>query len=154
MPEISVESISTAGVLVAFLFAAAAGVTSRRGIRWLVLGVVFSCLSFITEVGNRWIAGQRGGYERNGVQRVRGTDRGPQVIGDVSAERVGQLWRAEDHEALLRTMRAADELTLALIAIARRESREAGVNNKERTDDHGVRSTTEPVGVDVSAGGD
>ena len=26
-------------------------------------------------------------------------------IGDVSAERVGQLWRAEDHEALLRTMR-------------------------------------------------
>jgi len=74
-------------------------------------------------------------------------------IGDVSAERVGQLWRAEDHEALLRTMRAADELTLALIAIARRESLDAVVN-KERTDDHGVRSTTEPVGVDVSAGGD
>ena len=74
-------------------------------------------------------------------------------IGDVSAERVGQLWRAEDHEALLRTMRAADELTLALIAIARRESLDAVVN-KERTDDHGVRSTIEPVGVDVSAGGD
>ena len=74
-------------------------------------------------------------------------------IGDVSAERVGQLWREEDHEALLRTMRAADELTLALIAIARRESLDAVVN-KERTDDHGVRSTTEPVGVDVSAGGD
>ena len=74
-------------------------------------------------------------------------------IGDVSAERVGQLWRAEDHEALLRTMRAADELTLALIAIARRESLDAVVN-KERTDDHGVRSTTEPVGVDVSADGD
>lgn len=63
-------------------------------------------------------------------------------IGDVSAERVGQLWRAEDHEALLRTMRAADELTLALIAVARRESLEACVNNKERTDDHGIRSTT------------
>ena len=74
-------------------------------------------------------------------------------IGDVSAERVGQLWRAEDHEALLRTMRAADELTLALIAIARRECLEVRVNNKERTDEHGVRSTTEPVGVDVSAGG-
>jgi hypothetical protein len=28
------------------------------------------------------------------------------------------------------------------------------VNDKERTDDHGIRSTTEPVGVDVSAGGD
>jgi hypothetical protein len=75
-------------------------------------------------------------------------------IGDVSAERVGQLWRAEDHEALIRTMRAADELTFALVAIARRESLETGVDKKERTDDHGVRSTTEPVGVDVSAGGD
>ncbi len=75
-------------------------------------------------------------------------------IGDVSAERVGQLWRAEDHQALLRTMRAADELTIALIALARREALETGVNAKERMDDHGVRSTTEPVGVDVSAGGD
>lgn len=74
-------------------------------------------------------------------------------IGDVSAERVGQLWRAEDHEVLLRTMRAADELTLALIAIARRECLEVRMNNKERTDEHGVRSTIEPVGVDVSAGG-
>lgn len=79
MPEISVESISTAGVLVAFLFAAAAGVTSRRGMQWLVVGVVFSCLPFISKVGSRWIAEQQGGYERNGVQRVRGTDRGPQV---------------------------------------------------------------------------
>jgi len=75
-------------------------------------------------------------------------------IGDVSAERIGQLWRAEDHEALLRTMRAADELTLALIAVARRESLETRVNDNERTDDHGIRSTTEPVGVDVHSGGD
>ena len=75
-------------------------------------------------------------------------------IGDVSAERVGQLWRAEDHEALLRTMRAADELTLALVALGRRESLETGVNDKERTDSHGVRSKTEPLGVDVHAGGD
>ena len=42
-------------------------------------------------------------------------------IGDVSAERVGQVWRAEDHEALIRTMRAADELTLALVALERRD---------------------------------
>ena len=74
-------------------------------------------------------------------------------IGDVSAERVGELWRAEDHEALIRTMRAADELTLALVAIARRESLETRVNDKERTDDHGIPSTTEPVGVDVSTDG-
>jgi hypothetical protein len=35
--------------------------------------------------------------------------------------------RAEDHEALLRTMRAADELTLALVALARREALETGL---------------------------
>ena len=75
-------------------------------------------------------------------------------IGDVSAERVGQLWRSEDHEALLRTMQAADELTLALVALARRESLDTGVNDKERTDGHGVRSETEPLGVDVHANGD
>ena len=40
-------------------------------------------------------------------------------IGDVSAERVGQEWRTEDHEAILRAMRAADELTFALVARAR-----------------------------------
>ena len=74
-------------------------------------------------------------------------------IGDVSAERVGQLWRAEDHEALIRTMRAADELTLALVAIARRDSLERNVNDKERTDDHGIRSTAEPVGVDIFPNG-
>ena len=75
-------------------------------------------------------------------------------IGDVSAERVGQLWRSEDHEALLRTMHAADELTLALVALARREFLEPSMNDKERTDGHGVRSETEPLGVDVHAGGD
>ena len=78
MPEVSIESISTAGVLVAFLFAAAAGVTSRRGMQWIVVGVVFSCLPFMSEVGNRLIAGQRGGYERNDVRQVR-ADRGPEV---------------------------------------------------------------------------
>ncbi len=53
MPEVSVESIATAGALVAFLFAAAAGVTSRRGIQWIVVGVVFSWLPFVSEVGEQ-----------------------------------------------------------------------------------------------------
>ena len=75
-------------------------------------------------------------------------------IGDVSAERVGQVWLAEDHEALLRTMRAADELTLALVALARREALEAGLGTNERVDLDGIRSTTEPVGVNVHAHGD
>lgn len=46
-------------------------------------------------------------------------------IGEVSAERVGNVWREEDHEALMRTLRAADDLTEALIFIARREAKEA-----------------------------
>jgi hypothetical protein len=91
-------------------------------------------------------------------EMMRGESVGPitvrKWIGDVSAERVGQLWRAGDHEALLRTMHAADELTLALVALARRESLETAVNDKERTDGYGVRSKTEPMGVDVHAGGD
>src|SRR6202795_3955973 len=70
-------------------------------------------------------------------------------IGDVSADRVGQVWRAEEHEALLRTMRAADELTLALVALARREALEAGLGTNERMDLDGIRSTTEPGGVKI-----
>ena len=79
MPEVSVESIATVGALLAFLFAAAAGVTSRRGIQLIVIGVAFSWLPFASEVASRWIAGQRGGYERNNVRRVRGTDHGQKV---------------------------------------------------------------------------
>jgi hypothetical protein len=75
-------------------------------------------------------------------------------IGDVSAERIGQVWLAEDHEALLRTMRAADEVTLALVALARREALGLGSRMNERKDLDGIRSTTEPVGSDVHANGD
>src|SRR5260370_41146497 len=70
-------------------------------------------------------------------------------IGDVSADRVGQVWRAEDHEALLRTMRAADELTLALVALARRKDLAAGLGTNERMDLDGIRSTAEPVGANI-----
>jgi hypothetical protein len=79
MSAVSVESIATAGALLALLLAAAAGVTSRRGIQLIVIGVVFSWLPFASEVASRWIAGQRGGYERNNVRRIRGTDRGQKM---------------------------------------------------------------------------
>ena len=75
-------------------------------------------------------------------------------IGDVSAERVGQVWQTEDHEALLSAMRAADELTKALIAMARREALESISKTEEREEHHGTRSQTEPLGADVHAGGD
>ena len=79
MPEVSVESIATAGALLALLLAAAAGVTSRRGIQLIVIGVMFSWLPFASEVASRWIASQRRGYERNNVRRVSRTDRGQKV---------------------------------------------------------------------------
>jgi hypothetical protein len=79
MPEVSVESIATAGALLALLLAAAAGVTSRRGIQLMVIGVAFSWLPLVSREASRWIAGQRGGYERNDVRRIRGTDSGPKV---------------------------------------------------------------------------
>lgn len=75
-------------------------------------------------------------------------------IGDVSAKRVGQVWRTEDHEALLSAMRAADELTKALVAIGRREALESISKTEEREEHHGTGSQTEPLGADVHAGGD
>jgi hypothetical protein len=74
-------------------------------------------------------------------------------IGDVSANRVGHVWQAEDHEALLRAMRAADELTLALLALARRGALETTLQIDERKARHGIGSTTEPVGADVHTHG-
>ena len=113
-----------------------------------------SGLPSVSELKSIWRAGSEGVMNEMTCGESAGPVAVRKWIGDVSAERVGQMWRAEDHEALLRAMRAADELTLALVALARRESLEPGVNENERTDGHGVRSKTEQVGVDVSAGGD
>lgn len=74
-------------------------------------------------------------------------------IGDVSAERVGHTWRAEDHEALSRTMRAADELTLALMAFARADARD-GLEINEREEQNGSRTPTESVGAQAHAHSD
>lgn len=43
-------------------------------------------------------------------------------IGDVSAERVDNLWRPEDHEALIHNLRAADRLTTQVVEFAAREA--------------------------------
>jgi hypothetical protein len=51
-------------------------------------------------------------------------------------------------------MRAADELTLALVALARREALEAGLATNERMNLDGIRSTTESVGANIHASGD
>jgi hypothetical protein len=64
MPESSVELIATVGAAVAFLFAAAAGITSRRGTQLVVIGAVFLWLPLISEVRRTWIADQGGNHER------------------------------------------------------------------------------------------
>ena len=74
-------------------------------------------------------------------------------IGDVSANRVGRLWRIEDHQALLSAMRAADELTRALVAIARSEVLES-ISKTDEGRTHGTGSQTEPLGANVHTGGE
>jgi hypothetical protein len=55
MSESSVDLIATVGAVLAFLFAAAAGITSRRGIRLVAIGAVFLWLPLISEVRRTWI---------------------------------------------------------------------------------------------------
>lgn len=61
----------------------------------------------------------------NGDTKNAGADAIPKVgrwIGDVSAERVDNLWRPEDHEALIHNLRAADRLTTQVVEFAAREA--------------------------------
>ena len=51
MPDVSIESVATAGAVFAFLLAAAAGITSRRGIQLIVIGMLFLLLPHVSEVG-------------------------------------------------------------------------------------------------------
>jgi hypothetical protein len=57
MLEGCVEPIARVGALLVFLFADAAVVTSRRGIRLIVIGVGFSWLPVVCEVASKWIVG-------------------------------------------------------------------------------------------------
>ena len=41
MSDVSIESIATVGAVSAFLFSAATGITSRRGIQLIVVGMLF-----------------------------------------------------------------------------------------------------------------
>jgi hypothetical protein len=60
----SESSIATVGASLVFLFAAAAGIASRRGIRLVVIGAVFLWLPLISEAWRTWIADQGGNHER------------------------------------------------------------------------------------------
>lgn len=43
-------------------------------------------------------------------------------VGDISAERVGNLWRPEDHEAVIHNLRAADRLATQVVAFSTRRA--------------------------------
>ena len=58
MSDVSIESIATVGAVLAFLLAAAAGITSRRGIQLIVVGLLFSWLPPVSRAAGTWIAGQ------------------------------------------------------------------------------------------------
>src|ERR1700690_2355148 len=75
--DVSIESIATAGAVLAFLLAAAAGITNRRGIQLIVIGMLFSLLPHVG-VGRTWIADQRGSHERSEARGVERIDRGPE----------------------------------------------------------------------------
>ena len=64
MSESSAELIATVGVVLVFLFAASVGITSRRGIRLVVIGVVFLWLPLVSEVRRTWVDEQGGNHER------------------------------------------------------------------------------------------
>ena len=64
MSESSVELIAAVGAGLAFLFAAADGIASRRGVRLVAIGVVFLWLPLVSEVWRTWIADQGGNHER------------------------------------------------------------------------------------------
>src|SRR5580704_8550624 len=79
MSESSVELIAAVGASLAFLFAGADGIASRRGVRLVAIGVVFLWLLLISDVRKTWIAHQGGNHERSIVRRPRRADRGPEV---------------------------------------------------------------------------
>jgi len=54
-----------AGAVLAFLLATAAGITSRRGIQLIVIGMLLSLLPHVSGVWGTWVAGQRGSHERS-----------------------------------------------------------------------------------------
>ncbi len=53
-------------------------------------------------------------------------------ICEASAERVGQIWRDEDHAALVRNMRAADKLTVQLIDFASQRAVKTALDTVQR----------------------
>ena len=79
MSESSVDLLATIGAGLAFLFAVADGIASRRGVRLVAIGVVFLWLPLASEVRRTWIAEQGGNHERTIVRRPRRADRGPEV---------------------------------------------------------------------------
>lgn len=59
-------------------------------------------------------------YEQNGGPI------GRKWIGEISADRVGDTWRPQDHDALVTTLREVDEVAVGLVALAQKDASTAG----------------------------
>lgn len=77
--------------------------------------------------GRSWRQGSRGlepsDFEREfrlvtGVEVAGEGDRPRRWIGDISTERVGSVWRTEDHEAVMHNLRAASRLATEVVDFA------------------------------------
>jgi hypothetical protein len=64
MSESSLDLIAAVGAGLAFLFAVADGIATRRGVRLVAIGLAFLWLPLISEVKRAWIADQGGNNER------------------------------------------------------------------------------------------
>lgn len=147
----SAHLVFTIAALSAFLLAGAVGITSVRGVVLILIGALLSwapdwiaglewavTVGFLYGLVLRVCVGpcirnpERGQLKQQAatISSMIRSERDDLIparkwIGDVSLERVGKVWRAEDHEALVRVMRATDKLAEALVASTRRKAEEA-----------------------------
>lgn len=147
----SMHVVFTIAALSAFLLAATVGISSARGVVLILIGALLSWapdwmagLEWAVAVGFLYglvlrvcapscIRNPEPGqlkHETEMISSMVPSERDDPIpdrkwIGDVSLERVGRVWRAEDHEALVRAIRATDELAEALVASTRRNAEDA-----------------------------
>lgn len=165
------------GAVSAFLLAATVGIWSRRGFALMLIGILLSWVPDWKD-GREWIGilgivyaitlrfsgcpcnwdsdPERRGCERHATSETSPceADESPARytwIGDLSAERIGKTWRAEDHETLVRAMKRVDELAIGLVAYATRKAKETALKECEQEDRNGARTKTESVGLETQS---
>jgi hypothetical protein len=78
MPEISLASATTIGAVLAFVLAASAGITSRQGIRLVLIGIMLSLTSDVSRAVAGLAAKERvrRAHEQHETRTVQSCNRG------------------------------------------------------------------------------